>query len=118
MASAPLWLQGCHAGEAARLLCDEANLCACKACRESRRLPAPFATAAASPSLMHRSLLSQALRVREVFDFVQGDLRHHKAMLLDNYNEVFLWIGPQCNAIVQRMSLSLAQVAATACMSP
>ena len=62
---------------------------------------------------MHRSLLWQALRVREVFDFVQGDLRHHKAMMLDNYNEVFLWIGPQCNAIVQRMSLSLAQVAAT-----
>ena len=51
--------------------------------------------------------------MREVFDFVQGDLRHHKAMMLDNYNEVFLWIGPQCNAIVQRMSLSLAQVAAT-----
>ena len=41
--------------------------------------------------------------------FCQGDLRHHKAMLLDNYNELYLWVGPQCNAVVQRMAVSLAQ---------
>jgi hypothetical protein len=40
---------------------------------------------------------------------MQGDLRHHKAMLLDNYNEMFLWAGPQCNAVVQRMALALAR---------
>jgi hypothetical protein len=30
-------------------------------------------------------------------------------MILDNYNEMYLWVGPQCNAVVQRMALSLAQ---------
>ena len=42
------------------------------------------------PRLFGCKAAAQSLRVREVFDFVQADLRHHKAMLLDNYNQVRL----------------------------
>lgn len=42
----------------------------------------------------------RVLQVREVFDFVQPDLRHHKAMLLDDFSKVFLWIGPQVRSVL------------------
>jgi hypothetical protein len=50
-----------------------------------------------------------ALAVREVFDFVQADLKPHKAMLLDDLTDVFLWVGPQCSAVVQRLATELAR---------
>lgn len=61
------------------------------------------------PRLFACKAVSCQLRVREMFDFVQADLKHHKAMLLDDYNQIYLWVGPQCNAVVHRMALSLAQ---------
>jgi hypothetical protein len=54
-----------------------------------------------TPRLFGCKAVSCELRVREVFDFVQSDLRHHKAMLLDDYSRVYLWLGPQSNAVVQ-----------------
>jgi hypothetical protein len=46
--------------------------------------------------------------VEEVFDFDQEDLIEEDVMLLDTYNEVFVWIGSQANAVEKKGALEAA----------
>eukprot|EP00049_Salpingoeca_infusionum_P017156 m.351941 g.351941 ORF g.351941 m.351941 type:complete len:836 (+) comp16405_c0_seq1:595-3102(+) len=46
--------------------------------------------------------------VEEIFDFDQEDLIEEDVMLLDTYNEVFVWIGSQANVTEKKGALEAA----------
>ncbi len=68
----------------------------------------PAETAAVEPRLFHCSNVSGKFRVVEVPNFTQDDLINDDVMLLDTYNEVFVWIGSESNREEKEQSKTLA----------
>jgi len=49
------------------------------------------------------------LQWKEIIDFAQEDLADDDVMLLDAYNEVFLWIGSTANKLEREESMAIAE---------
>ncbi|KAK3752621.1 hypothetical protein QZH41_018816, partial [Actinostola sp. cb2023] len=60
------------------------------------------------PRLFQFSNASGAFKIEEIFEFVQEDLIEDDVMLLDTYDEVFVWIGQGANDEEKRESLRTA----------
>lgn len=53
---------------------------------------------------------NKKLKVEEVTDFSQSDLSQDDVMILDAYNEVYVWIGDHANDLEKRMAMETAMV--------
>ena len=53
-------------------------------------------------------MCSSDLSVEEIFDYAQEDLIEDDIMLLDTYNEIFLWIGQGANDLEKKAALETA----------
>jgi hypothetical protein len=60
------------------------------------------------PRLFQCSNATGNFEVEEIFDFDQEDLIPEDVMLLDTYNEVFVWVGEEANAVEKKESLKTA----------
>jgi len=75
---------------------------------------APYADAAELKESAREARLFQcsnatgAFRVEEVFNFAQDDLVNDDVMILDTFNEVFVWVGSQSNEIERKKALETA----------
>ena len=74
------------------------------------------------PRLFHCSTAAYGggFKVREVFDFSQDDLINDDVMILDTFDEVFVWIGHDSNDKEKQMAMKVAldYVAASKDRSP
>ena len=61
-----------------------------------------------SMSVIVTNLLPGYFRVEEIFDFDQEDLIEDDVMILDTYQEVFVWIGKGANADEKKNALATA----------
>nr|XP_033792020.1 advillin [Geotrypetes seraphini] len=62
-----------------------------------------------SPRLFECSNKTGRFLVSEVTDFIQDDLNESDVMLLDTWDQIFLWIGKDANDIEKREALVTAQ---------
>jgi len=60
------------------------------------------------PRLFQCSNASGAFTVEEIFNFQQSDLDNDDVMILDTFNEVFVWIGAGANEIEKKGALETA----------
>lgn len=60
------------------------------------------------PRLFQCSNASGSFRVEEVFNFNQDDLINDDVMILDCFNEVFVWVGANANETEKKMALETA----------
>jgi len=51
---------------------------------------------------------SESFKVEEITNFSQDDLSKNDVMILDAYNEVFVWVGSESNAIEKKMAMETA----------
>ncbi|KAK2490675.1 hypothetical protein MC885_017234 [Smutsia gigantea] len=61
------------------------------------------------PRLFECSNKTGRLVVTEITDFTQDDLNPSDVMLLDTWDQVFLWIGAEANATEKESALAMAQ---------
>eukprot|EP00002_Diphylleia_rotans_P006181 TRINITY_DN154_c0_g1_i1.p1 TRINITY_DN154_c0_g1~~TRINITY_DN154_c0_g1_i1.p1 ORF type:complete len:804 (-),score=188.33 TRINITY_DN154_c0_g1_i1:762-3173(-) len=60
------------------------------------------------PRLFQCSNASGSFRVEEIFNFSQDDLVNDDVMILDCFNEVFVWVGSKANETEKKMALETA----------
>mmetsp|Transcript_40184 Transcript_40184/g.52656 ORF Transcript_40184/g.52656 Transcript_40184/m.52656 type:complete len:357 (-) Transcript_40184:31-1101(-) len=65
--------------------------------------------APAEPRLFHVSDVTGALRVEEIYNFNQEDLIDEDVLLLDTYNQVFVWVGSKASAREKKEGMEVAQ---------
>eukprot|EP00753_Platysulcus_tardus_P014808 PLAT4544.1.p1 GENE.PLAT4544.1~~PLAT4544.1.p1 ORF type:complete len:858 (-),score=452.55 PLAT4544.1:277-2784(-) len=61
------------------------------------------------PRLFQCSNATGVFEVEEIFNFAQEDLVDDDVMLLDTYEQVFVWVGSQSNDLEKRMAIETAQ---------
>eukprot|EP00735_Rhodelphis_limneticus_P008799 TRINITY_DN2282_c0_g2::TRINITY_DN2282_c0_g2_i1::g.6851::m.6851 TRINITY_DN2282_c0_g2::TRINITY_DN2282_c0_g2_i1::g.6851 ORF type:complete len:838 (-),score=368.98,sp/O75366/AVIL_HUMAN/40.36/0.0,Gelsolin/PF00626.17/1.1e-17,Gelsolin/PF00626.17/3.6e-16,Gelsolin/PF00626.17/2.5e-10,Gelsolin/PF00626.17/4.5e-18,Gelsolin/PF00626.17/2.1e-09,Gelsolin/PF00626.17/3.1e-09,VHP/PF02209.14/7.7e+03,VHP/PF02209.14/8.2e-14,Viral_helicase1/PF01443.13/0.15 TRINITY_DN2282_c0_g2_i1:57-2528(-) len=61
------------------------------------------------PRLFQLSNATGNVEVDEVFNFAQTDLCDDDVMLLDTYNEVFVWVGSQANETEKKEAVDVAR---------
>eukprot|EP00003_Mantamonas_plastica_P001333 TRINITY_DN1095_c0_g5_i1.p1 TRINITY_DN1095_c0_g5~~TRINITY_DN1095_c0_g5_i1.p1 ORF type:complete len:833 (-),score=276.14 TRINITY_DN1095_c0_g5_i1:45-2471(-) len=60
------------------------------------------------PRLFQCSDVSGVFEVEEIYNFAQEDLDNDDVMILDTYNEVYVWIGSGANANEKKMAMETA----------
>ncbi|ELU00392.1 hypothetical protein CAPTEDRAFT_170352 [Capitella teleta] len=60
------------------------------------------------PRLFHCSMTSGKFTVEEIVDFHQDDLEESDVMLLDTYDEIFVWVGADCREFERKETAKTA----------
>jgi len=60
------------------------------------------------PRLFQCSNATGAFKVEEIYNFSQGDLDSDDVMILDTFNEVFVWIGRGANELEKKTAMETA----------
>ena len=83
--------------------------CHAGACAAEYPASLPAAAAPRAPRLFQVSDVSGAIRVEEVHNFSQDDLIDEDVMLLDTYNQVFVWVGSKASDKEKSEAIDIAQ---------